>query len=546
MNEYCVIIPAVKKNVAFADDLVKKLHGITLIHRTIDKANAVAPREHVYVITDSEEITLMCKRAGVVPVYKKTLRLRSNDIIKDFLFFLIRISKKFASVIIIWPYSPLIDSRAILKAYALFQDNKHDVLVTVKEESHRSYKGKDTKLRNLIIGSDKEKLYVEQKGFLIFRSDLIYTRQDRKELKILPFPLPDEVIEIKNYQDWWVCEKLLKRKRIIFRVIGYDEVGMGHIYRSLALAHEITDHEIIFICDEKSNLALNKIAGCDYLIETVNSGVIEERILALKPHMVVNDMLNTGKEYVLRLKRSGVKVVSFEDLGKGAAFTDLTINELYDEPQMEGDHIKWGHQCFFLRDEFIGARPHAFEEEVQNLLITFGGTDPNNLAMKTLATVADFCGKENIHIYIVAGQGYIYKKELADYLRTLSGVIVDFTFATGIISEIMEKTHIAICSNGRTVYELAHMNIPAIVVSHHERENTHRFSCSDNGLVNIGEFRAGESESRIMEELRKFVHNRDYRKKLYDNMQHYNFLKNKNNVVGMILSLLEEPPHEDH
>ena len=33
--------------------------------------------------------------------------------------------------------------------------------------------------------------------------------------------------------------------KIIFNVIGGTDIGMGHIYRSLSVAHEITDHNIV-------------------------------------------------------------------------------------------------------------------------------------------------------------------------------------------------------------------------------------------------------------------------------------------------------------
>jgi len=45
---------------------------------------------------------------------------------------------------------------------------------------------------------------------------------------------------------------------------------------------------------------------------------------------------------------------------------------------------------------------------------------------------------------------------------------------------------VAISSNGRTVYELADMNIPSIIVSHHEREASHSFASLDKGFINLG------------------------------------------------------------
>ena len=52
--ETAIFIPAIKKNVAFADDLVKKLADKTLIQRVINKARKIVSEQCIYVVTDSE------------------------------------------------------------------------------------------------------------------------------------------------------------------------------------------------------------------------------------------------------------------------------------------------------------------------------------------------------------------------------------------------------------------------------------------------------------------------------------------------------------
>ena len=60
-----VIIPALKKNVVFHDDLVKKLVGISLIERAIINARKLSNDESIVVVTDSEEIQLIAKRCNL-------------------------------------------------------------------------------------------------------------------------------------------------------------------------------------------------------------------------------------------------------------------------------------------------------------------------------------------------------------------------------------------------------------------------------------------------------------------------------------------------
>ena len=491
----------------------------------------------IFIVTDSEEITLICETNKVNCFYKQSLRLQKADIIVDLKFFILKIYKRYRDIIIFWPYTPLLNKNEILRAYNEFNEGSFDVMVTLREEDHRVYEGKGRNLQSLIFEDHRKKIFTEMKSFVILKASLIPGRS-LKNLRIQPFVLSGDEVEIRSYQDWWLCEKLLHRKRIILRVIGDEKVGMGHIYRSLTLAREIDDHEIIFICDEKSHLVVNNIAGYDYLVETASGQGIEEKIIALKPDLVILDMLNTTKKQVLGLKKHNIKVISFEDLGSGSRFTDLTINELYDRPQTAGQNIEWGHENFFIRDEFDYVKPNKFKDKVNNLLITYGGTDHNNLSLSTLQAVEGFCREDGITIHVVTGIGYSHKQEMLDYIKK-SGSKIEFTNASGVISRIMSDTQLAIVSNGRTVYELVHMNVPSIVVSHHEREKTHSFSAEENGLINIGLYQKGASERLILKNLKNLVRETAYRKKLFDNTTRFNFAKNKSKVVKKIKRLLE-------
>jgi spore coat polysaccharide biosynthesis predicted glycosyltransferase SpsG len=283
---------------------------------------------------------------------------------------------------------------------------------------------------------------------------------------------------------------------------------------------------------------VNQIAGMDYHVAVHPAQVLEEKILQIRPNLVINDILDTSADYILRLKESGCKVVNFEDLGSGAALADLTINELSDEPMIAAGNIRWGHQFFFLRDEFIDASPRLFHDPVETILFTFGGTDTTNLTMQSLDAVADICREMDLSIYVVTGAGYAHKNELAAYIDRLGYGKIKFTFATGVMSGIMEQTDVAICSNGRTIYELAHLNIPSIVIAHHEREATHALASEENGFINLGVYRPSTFPELLRHHLRKLLTERDFRKKLYDRTKRFNFLKNKPKVLSLIEALL--------
>jgi len=518
INNTLLIIPAIKKNAVIPDQLIKKLDGITLIQRAINTAKEIT--KNVLIITDSQEITLISKRNKVKYYFDNKLKLDSKNILTK----VQEIIKNevYENIILYRANTPLVNSNLIENAYKEYLNDKDTILTSVKNLDRQILKYENNSLVNI-----QERYFKELKAFYIFKNH-IESRNYR------PFIINEkQSIEIESYQDWWICEKILQRKRIVFNVIGSVEIGMGHIYHSLALAHEITNHEVIFVCDEKYEIAVDKIAS----IKVIATSNVSKTILNLKPNLVINDILDTDISYIKKLKQNNIIVVNFEDLGEGSKKADLVFNELYDEPQVDGKNFLWGYKYLALRDEFEGAILHKFEEDIEAVLISFGGTDQNNLTLVTLKSIINIAKQKNIKIYIVCGGGYLYKDELENYLNQCIYENIELSYAVGVISQIMEKTQIAFSSNGRTVYELAHMNIPSIVISHHEREATHSFATLEKGFINLGVYDKNNIKDLIINNFKKLLDN-DYRELLFMNIKKYDFKENKKKVVKKIMELL--------
>lgn len=532
MKNLLVVIPAIKKNAVIPDQLVKKLNGITLIQRAINTALSIVKKENILIITDSEEISLICTRNDVKCHHEASLKLNPENILDDIKDILKNYISKFDNLVLYRANAPLVLRYEIIDAYNKFLVDTSKNIVSVKKDSKNIYKMINDGL-SLIRDKKDNEHYEEVKAFKILSFDSLINNIKCE----IPYVLShDKSIEIESYQDWWVCEKILNQKRIVFNVIGSTEIGMGHIYHSLSLAHEISDHEVIFVCDEKYEIAVAKIASMDY--QVISCKNVIQTILELKPNLVINDILDSDLKYITALKNNNIKVVNFEDLSEGTKKADLVINELYDVPQIEGDNFLWGYKYLTLRDEFEEAVPHNFDDVVNSVLITFGGTDQNNLTLVTLKSIINLAQDNNIKIYIVCGGGYLFKKELEQYLEHHLYKNIELTYAIGVISKIMEKTQMAFSSNGRTVYELADMNIPSVVISHHERENTHTFATLEKGFINLGIYDEKSTSALIENNFKKLIFDTDYRQLLFFNINKFNFRNNKQKVIKKILELL--------
>ena len=563
--EFCLVIPAIKKNAVIPDQLVKKLAGVTLIQRALDTAKQVCADTHIHVVTDSDEIRLICERNGVNCDYDPAWAIRSVNIVSSLRPILLRLAEQYERIIIYRASSPLINEGDIAHAYEHFVQEGSDCLVSVKSVKYRLWKEKNNDLDALLFNDDnEEEAYIETKALFMLQSLSLVDisgagplppaeEGGKKPLKkrepvITPYFLNDRSVEINSYQDWWICEKLLQSKHVVFVVAGYPAIGMGHIYRAMMLAHEISDHRITFVCTKESELAAHNLAARDCHTKTQQTDSLAADVLRLRPDLVINDILDTAEDYMLALKERGIPVANFEDEGPGAAHADLIINALYSGTMNADPHYLYGFRNFCLRDEFVLARKREFSATLGRVLVTFGGTDVDNFTRQTLETILPLCRKHGIAIAVVTGPGYAHKDELASRMAEIAAdpenPPVEFTHATNVMSRYMEQSDIALCSAGRTVYELTHMRVPAVIMSHHEREDMHSFARSRNGFLYLG-IMAPFRQADLLAAFEKLLDTR-LRRELFLRQSRFDFSQNKTHVMGKILALLHTPKGEKH
>ena len=120
--------------------------------------------------------------------------------------------------------------------------------------------------------------------------------------------------------------------KIVFRVIANRKVGLGHVYRALAIANSLKFQKIIFITDNTDAPNVKKIVKNKYRIIKCQKDKIIKEIIKLKPNLVINDILSTYYKDTLHIKKQNIRIINFEDIGIGSKYADATINEIYDKP----------------------------------------------------------------------------------------------------------------------------------------------------------------------------------------------------------------------
>ncbi len=489
-----VVIPARGGSKGIPRKNVRLMNGKPLISYVIETAKRSTFSPDVYVSTDSSEIADISMNYGA-KIIDRNESLAGDMVTLDPVIYdaLIRCEKEnncsYDYIITMQPTSPLTNVETLDAAIQRIIDEHYNTLLSVVNKPHLSWTVKDGNVtpayEKRLNRQQLPKNYLETGAFVIVDRESI-SEFSRFGKNVGVFEVPErESIDIDDATDWIMTEALMKKKKIMFRADGYIKLGMGHIYNCITLAYSMIEHEVLFVTREDCELGLKKIEDSKFKYRTIKNdddlfNIIEE----YKPDIFVNDCLNTDKEYILRLKKIIPRVVTIEDLGPGAYVADAVINALYDSPENATDKFFSGYKYVCLRDEFLTAIPKTYSENVQNIVVLFGGTDPSNLNEKTYQAAIEINKKyQNISFSFITGIGYDCKKH---------GVITDeskniFVYPNvPVVSKYTKKADIAVTSQGRTIYELASMGLPSIVLSQNPREATHSFATMRHGFLNLG------------------------------------------------------------
>lgn len=525
------IIPAIKKNVAFPDDIIKKLAGRTLIDRALEKVSVFSGKENTLVITDSEEIRQLCEHKGFRVLYHKDIQLSFESITKYFSDKELSWLSAYEYIVNLSVYSPLLKVEKIREALDYLKKTESSFLQPIVACNPRNFCYQSTR-DNVLFWKDGHQSHTVSSAFTIIKTSALLESSD-EEIEGIPFLLKNDTHEIHSYHDWWVCEKLINQKRILFHAIGNDKIGFGHVYRALTIAHEISDHEVIFICSARDLPFLRRKIDVDYELHAYVENEFEAKLNEIEPDLVINDILNTSKNYMKSLRKHVRYIVNFEDEGEGAESADLVVNSLLSNGQ---SGFVTGEKAFLLRDEFEDRRLEF--GKVESILLIFGGSDPQNYTCQVLKAIYSICRDKNIKINVVTGPGYAFKKDFFQLLDELNDKLVTHISEPQALATLFLKSDIAICSNGRTKLELFHCGVPAIVIPQNRREQDRLSSSETRGIY------LNHKSANLLNEcagiLEKLIEDDTYRYSQFEKLAACDYSKNKNYILKKIEDLLKK------
>jgi spore coat polysaccharide biosynthesis predicted glycosyltransferase SpsG len=281
-------------------------------------------------------------------------------------------------------------------------------------------------------------------------------------------------------------------KTIAFCVEASQEIGMGHLMESLALADHFINlgAPLYFIVNpyEPSRQELQKrgIAFVEYELDK-----IDDVIRFIKQKDVQYVIINHRKVSLNSLQRIHNEnniVVVIDQLGDKAIICDLLINKSLVSKWLQYDFpINQPLCCFGADYAILGdcyrklhSKKNTFSKDRYTVLVSMGGVDRTGATLRIIEALRQI---ENVSKEIVIGKGFAHMKQLNRLCERNNDPYFVFSFDVSDLSERISKADIVISAGGNTLFEMACVGTPGIVLWEDEHEYTQGVSFEKKGTV---------------------------------------------------------------
>lgn len=530
------VIPACEGSKVFPNKNIRIVNGKPLIYYVINNAKNSKYIDDVIVTTNSSEIIGIAKQMGVMTKLRDdrlcnpntSLDMVVNDVFND-----INI-RDYDYIVTMQSIAPTLKTSTLDKAIEECVTNNYDTVISVVAKQKFCWnilKNKPVPLYSKRVNrSLLEPVYAETGGFLITKSFFI-SNKSRLGKCIKLFELPEnEAVDVYCFGDLKQVENILNNKTVAIYVNGNNQIGLGHIYRVIQLADELfVKPDIYFDYNQTETAAFGKTTH--NLIGVNGTDGLFKNLQGKDYNIFINDILSTDKIYMQKLKNilPCAKIVNFEDEGSGAVLADKVFNALYEDEYLP--NVSAGEKYFIASKLFLLYEPIKIKDKVENVLISFGGADPQNYTDNLLEIITEQKYKD-VNFIVVAGK---VKQNVEELLKYNSFPNIQVLYNIDNMPEIMSKCDIAFTSRGRTGFELAFLGIPCVSIAQNAREELHTFLSQKNGINYLGR---NPSSAEIKKALEEYIFStKEFRQSLQDKMLAKDLKNGRKNVMNIILNL---------
>ncbi|HPG29563.1 MAG TPA: glycosyltransferase [bacterium] len=262
---------------------------------------------------------------------------------------------------------------------------------------------------------------------------------------------------------------------IIFRLNISGQFGTGHLFRCLSLYKNIripTAEKTLMIKSGQKYLKkfVERLEKINYVKFSKSSeeNLLLKKILKKKEsgkNAIILDIKNTTVNYIKRIRRFGLKIITFDDLGKGGDYADLLIDA---NIHKTGDNRKlYGEKYILLNPVYqkFHLKPKKINKQIKKIVLFFGGTDPAGIAEHIIKNIEYLKFKDCEITVITPYKTNIENKNAENLMKYKNIMILNVNLAPEKLAELYFNSDLAIISGGITLYEIMCLGTPCIVIN---------------------------------------------------------------------------------
>lgn len=304
----------------------------------------------------------------------------------------------------------------------------------------------------------------------------------------------------------------MKPLRILIRVDGDHQIGMGHVYRSLHLATELKKYKygMIFLTNTApAKRILSRQFKCVSLpkLESEKNKVLRK----LDPDVIILDKLKENTEDLKTYSKHCSKIVGIDYTGSNKKLIKYGINMLYQKSGIINNNSFSGFEFTILNKRFTKKKPIQIRKKVNSVIVLQGGSDTECFTPKIINALNSLEG--NFEITIVLGPSFKCWKKLEKATSENKKRLKIYHNVKN-MQRLMSKQDMAITGGGVTLLELCRLGIPSLVVCGAPFENETASTLQRKGFgINLG-YGGKLSERKIIIAAKRLLADYNKRKRM--------------------------------
>ena len=276
---------------------------------------------------------------------------------------------------------------------------------------------------------------------------------------------------------------------VLFRTDGSNEIGLGHIYRSIVLAKELikVGCEIHFLTSESFSNLFGTIGTCHITNKKEQDEI--SLIKKINPDIFILDILEKfldySQTYFIEVRKISKLSIAIDYSSKNLNFFDQSFHFLFGPKQHMAKKTYYDLKYCIVNPEFVKqSKSYTVKKSISKILILRGGSDSNCIGPKIIKTLQKI--DEDFTISIILGSKFDCWKEL-NQEKSKSQKKLRIFHNVKNMANIMKDYQLAISAAGVTSTELLTVGIPTIIIygDPHEKEAANYFE-QRNSVINLG------------------------------------------------------------